>query len=118
MGVDPRAKSESERNGPRAKGAKGAEFMARMAPPDDVVGTALGVVVEILQERHDENPSRPVAKISIARVPQGDWCASANDWGDRVGLSGFAPSAGAAVCALAAKLVIGEPWKKLPDRET
>ena len=118
MGVEGTKATGYGNSNAKPRGAKGAEFLARMEPPDEVVGTAVGVIVALLRERHDENPSRPIAKISLAVVPQGDWCCSANDWGDRVGLSGFAPTPGAAICSLAAKLVNGEPWKKLPDRET
>lgn len=116
MGVDPKAKTYGQANSGVVKGQKAAEFMAAMAPPAEMVGTAVEVLLQLLQERHEADPTSQVAKVSIAKMKGGDWCTSANDWTARVGLSSFAPTAGASICGLAAKLVAGEPWKRLPEQ--
>lgn len=116
MGVDPKAKTDADRNGPRVGGRQQEEFKRMMAPPADMVGTAMELIVQLVEERFDNEPTSPPAKFSLAKMKGGDWCASTNDWTARVGLSAFAPTAGAAISGLAAKMVAGEPWKRLPDR--
>jgi hypothetical protein len=93
------------------------ERMARVGVPMPAeMADAWDVVCDEMQARHDADPRNGFPKFSLARMDQGDFACSLNNWETGYGLSKFAPTAGEALVKLAVGLARGEEWKQLPKR--